>query len=66
MDDLPRRTDEIDWSREVVFVCRSGKRSQLIAGMAAAGGGRGSASSQSKLRTNSFFIDNSSNKHQPT
>lgn len=38
MNDLPRRVDEIDWSREVVFVCRSGKRSQLIAGMAAAGG----------------------------
>ena len=38
MNELPRRADEIDWSREVVFVCRSGKRSQLIAGMASAGG----------------------------
>lgn len=38
MNDLPRRVAEIDWNREVVFVCRSGKRSQLIAGMASAGG----------------------------
>lgn len=38
MDELPGRMGEIDWEKEVVFVCRSGKRSQLVAGMAAAGG----------------------------
>ena len=39
MNELPRRLGEIDWSKEVVFVCRSGKRSQLMAGVAAAAGG---------------------------
>jgi len=38
MDELPGRMGEIDWDKEVVFVCRSGKRSQFIAGMAAAAG----------------------------
>jgi rhodanese-related sulfurtransferase len=38
LDDLPRRITEIDWSKEVVFVCRSGRRSQLVAGMASASG----------------------------
>lgn len=38
MDELPGRMGEIDWKKEVVFVCRSGKRSQFIARMAAAGG----------------------------
>jgi rhodanese-related sulfurtransferase len=38
MDELPGRMGEIDWDKEVVFLCRSGKRSQFIARMAAAAG----------------------------
>ena len=38
MDELPARMGEIDWKKVVVFVCRSGKRSQLVAAMAAAAG----------------------------
>jgi rhodanese-related sulfurtransferase len=38
LDDLPRRVAEIDWDKEVVFVCRSGRRSRLVAAMAAASG----------------------------
>ena len=38
MGELPGRMGEIDWKKDVVFVCRSGKRSQLMAKMASAGG----------------------------
>lgn len=38
MKELPGRLREIDWGKQVVFVCRSGKRSQLIAQMASAAG----------------------------
>lgn len=38
LEELPQRITEIDWDKEVVFVCRSGRRSQLVAGMAAASG----------------------------
>lgn len=36
--ELPRRVGEIDWQKEVVFVCRSGRRSRLTAELAAAAG----------------------------
>ena len=39
MNEIPGRLGEIDWTKEVVFVCRSGKRSQLTARLASAGGG---------------------------
>ena len=38
LGELSSRFGEIDWGKKVVFVCRSGKRSQLVAGMAAAAG----------------------------
>ena len=31
MDELPKRLDEIDWSKNVVFLCRSGPRSKMMA-----------------------------------
>lgn len=36
--ELSHRRGEIDWKKEVVFVCRSGRRSQLTARLAAASG----------------------------
>jgi len=38
VEELHRRFGEIDWVKNVVFVCRSGRRSQLMAGMASAAG----------------------------
>ncbi len=38
LNDLPGRAVEIDWDKEVVFVCRSGRRSQLVAAMASSAG----------------------------
>jgi rhodanese-related sulfurtransferase len=31
MKELLSRVDEIDWEKEVVFICRSGARSRMIA-----------------------------------
>ena len=36
--EIPRRVGEINWDKEVVFVCRSGRRSRLTAELAAAAG----------------------------
>jgi rhodanese-related sulfurtransferase len=36
--ELPQRVGEIDWQKEVVFVCRSGRRSRLTAELASAAG----------------------------
>lgn len=33
MNELKERVQEIDWQKEVVFVCRSGSRSKLMAYM---------------------------------
>lgn len=38
MQSLMGRLHEIDWNKEVVFVCRSGSRSGMMANMAAAQG----------------------------
>ncbi len=38
VNELPGRVEEIDWSKDVVFVCRSGRRSQLVAAMASSAG----------------------------
>ncbi len=38
MGELPARINEIDWSKEVIFVCRSGNRSRFMAEIAAASG----------------------------
>ena len=38
LDQLESRWGEIDWSKEVVFVCRSGSRSRLTAQVASASG----------------------------
>lgn len=38
MNELMERMDEIDWSKDVVFICRSGSRSGLMANMVSAQG----------------------------
>lgn len=38
MSEISRRFSEIDWSKEVVFVCRSGSRSRLAASIATLSG----------------------------
>ncbi len=38
IEELGSRFDEIDWGKEVVFVCRSGARSRLVANVASASG----------------------------
>jgi rhodanese-related sulfurtransferase len=38
MGELMQRMDEIDWTKEVVFICRSGARSKMMANMMSAGG----------------------------
>lgn len=38
MSEISRRAAEIDWSKEVVFVCRSGSRSRLAASIATLSG----------------------------
>ena len=38
--ELPARLDEVDWEKEVVFVCRSGKRSLFAAEMISAAGAK--------------------------
>lgn len=37
MNELQGRLSEIDWGKEVVFVCRSGSRSKLMASIVAQG-----------------------------
>ncbi len=37
MNELMSRLNEVDWDKEVVFICRSGSRSKLMASMAASG-----------------------------
>ena len=37
MEELPERLDEIDWNKNVVFVCRSGSRSKMMAYIVGAG-----------------------------
>jgi rhodanese-related sulfurtransferase len=37
MGEIQARIDEIDWDKEVVFVCRSGSRSKLVASLIAVG-----------------------------
>ena len=37
MNELAKRISEIDWSKEVVFICRSGSRSRLMADLVGAG-----------------------------
>ena len=37
-EELSQRANEIAWQKEVVFVCRSGKRSRLTAELASAAG----------------------------
>jgi rhodanese-related sulfurtransferase len=38
MDELPQRAHEIEWQKEVIFVCRSGRRSRVAAELASATG----------------------------
>jgi rhodanese-related sulfurtransferase len=38
MDELPQRAHEIEWRKEVIFVCRSGRRSRVTAELASATG----------------------------
>lgn len=38
MDEVGSRIDDIDWSKKVVFVCRSGARSRYIADVLAQSG----------------------------
>jgi rhodanese-related sulfurtransferase len=38
LNELAARFQEIDFEKKVIFVCRSGRRSQLVANMAAATG----------------------------
>ena len=40
MNELQARISEIDWNKEVVFICRSGNRSKLMAMVVAAGEGK--------------------------
>lgn len=35
LSELPTRLGEIDWSKDVIFICRSGARSQMAANFAA-------------------------------
>jgi rhodanese-related sulfurtransferase len=35
MNELEERLDEIDWKKKVVFICRSGSRSKLMASLVA-------------------------------
>lgn len=35
VEEISNRIDEIDWSKKVVFVCRSGARSGYVSGMLA-------------------------------
>lgn len=37
MGEIQGRLDEIDWNKEVVFICRSGSRSKLVASLISAG-----------------------------
>lgn len=38
MGELFQRVDEIDWNKEVVFICRSGSRSKMMASLLGAQG----------------------------
>jgi len=38
MGELFQRLDEIDWTKEVVFICRSGSRSKMMASLLGAQG----------------------------
>lgn len=38
MGELAQRINEIDWTKEVVFICRSGARSKMMANMLSAEG----------------------------
>lgn len=38
MGEIANRADEIDWNKKVIVVCRSGNRSDYIAGMLAENG----------------------------
>lgn len=38
MSELPNRMNEIDWRKQVVFVCRSGARSSIMSQVAAQAG----------------------------
>ncbi|TAK95198.1 rhodanese-like domain-containing protein [Patescibacteria group bacterium] len=40
MNEVEERLDEIDWHKEVVFVCRSGSRSGMMANLVAAQHGK--------------------------
>ncbi len=40
MRDIVKRSEEIDWSKEVVFICRSGERSMMVANFLADSGKR--------------------------
>lgn len=37
MDEVQARLDDIDWNKEVVFICRSGSRSKLVASLISGG-----------------------------
>jgi len=37
MAELQKRSDEIDWSKNVVFLCRSGSRSKMMAELVGSG-----------------------------
>ena len=38
MNELTGRLDEIDWSKKVIFICRSGSRSRIMANLVSAKG----------------------------
>ncbi len=38
LSELPTRVNEIDWSKDVIFICRSGSRSQMAANFAISSG----------------------------